>query len=35
MEVQEEQAAGLDSDIHERKFVLCLLIYTEVSAICM
>lgn len=35
MELQEDQVAGLDSGIHERKFVLCLLIYTEVSAICV
>lgn len=32
MELQEElQAAGLHSDIHERRFVLCLLIYNEVE----
>lgn len=35
MELQEEHAAGLDYDIRERKSVLCLLIYTEVSVICM
>lgn len=35
MEFQDEEAARLNSGIYERKFVLCLLIYTEVSAICM